>query len=157
MKLAKTAKKVARHLLDRRIKVVFAESCTAGLVSAALATILFRGGGGPANVEIALGPVLGYTLAHFTFFFLFGVLLSGLTQQVAKFPPLAFGVLILFVVFEVFFIAMVAVLGRWILEELAWWSVLLGNVLAAFAMGGYMWRVYPELAERLTSDSVWSD
>ena len=96
---------------------------------AALATVLFRGGGGPGNVEIVLGPVLGYTLAHFAFFVLFGVALAGLTEQVSKFPPLAFGVLLLFVVFEVFFIAMVAVLGRWVLEELAWWSILIGNII----------------------------
>ena len=124
---------------------------------AALATILFRGGGGPANVQILLAPVLGYSIAHFAFFTLFGVMLSGLTDQVSKFPPLAFGVLILFVVFEVFFIAMVAVLGRWVLEELAWWSILIGNIFAALAMGAYMWRAHPELAERLTAESVWAD
>ncbi|MCG8468272.1 MAG: hypothetical protein MJB57_08690, partial [Gemmatimonadetes bacterium] len=124
---------------------------------AALASVLFQGGTGPADVEISTVPVLGYTLAHFAFFLLFGVALSGLTEQVAKFPPLVFGVLILFVVFEVFFIAMVAVLGRWVLESLAWWAILVGNILAALAMGGYMWKVHPELKERLTSEAVWAE
>jgi len=124
---------------------------------AALATVLFQGGGAPGAVEIAAGPVLGYSLVHFTFFILFGVLLSGLVMQVERFPPLVFGLLILFVVFEVFFIAMVAMLGRWILEELAWWSILIGNILAAVAMGTYMWRVHPELAKRLTSEALWAD
>ena len=124
---------------------------------AALATILFQGGGTPDSVVVALTPVLGYSFVHFTFFVLFGVLLSGLVMQVEKFPPLAFGLLILFVVFEVFFIAMVAMLGRWILEELAWWSILVGNILAALAMGTYMWRAHPELAARLTADELWAD
>ena len=124
---------------------------------AALAIVLFRGGGSPGQVEISLAPVLGYTLAHFAFFVLFGVILAGLTEQVKKFPPLAFGVLILFVVFEVFFIAMVAMLGRWILEELAWWSILIGNVLAAVAMVGYLWRRHPGLARKLTADAMWAD
>jgi len=124
---------------------------------AALATVLFEGGGTPGAVEISAVPVLGYTLVHFTFFILFGVVLSGLVTQVERFPPLAFGLLILFVVFEVFFIAMAAMLGRWILEELAWWSILLGNVLAALAMGTYLWRAHPELAGRLTSDALWAD
>ena len=124
---------------------------------AALATVLFRGGPTPAAVEIALGPILGYTLAHFAFFVLFGVMVSGLTNQVSRYPPLALGIVVLFVVFEVFFIAMVATLGGWILEDLAWWSVLIGNVFAAIVMAGYLWRVYPELGERLTAESLWAD
>jgi len=87
---------------------------------------------------------------------LFGVVLSGISQQVAKFPPLALGVLVLFVLFEVFFVAMDAVLGRWVLAELAWWSVLAGNVLAAVAMGTYLWKAYPELRERVTDEAVWA-
>ncbi len=124
---------------------------------AALATVLFRGGGGPADVVIAAGPVLGYTLVHFTFFILFGVILSGLTDQVEKFPPLIFGLLILFVVFEVFFVALVAILGRWILSELAWWSILVGNLLAAVSMAFYMWRVHPTLAGQLKSEVLWAE
>jgi hypothetical protein len=124
---------------------------------AALASILFQGGGAPEAVRIEAEPVLGYSLVHFAFFTLFGVMFSALVEQVEKFPPLVFALLILFVVFEVFFIAMVAMLGRWILQELAWWSILLGNVLAAGAMSTYMWKVHPELRERLTSEAVWAD
>jgi len=124
---------------------------------AALASVLFHGGGAPEAVEISAAPVLGYTLVHFAFFILFGVLLSGLVMQVEKFPPLAFGLVILFVVFEVFFIAMVAMLGRWILQELAWWSILIGNILAAAAMSAYLWRAHPGLAARLTTDALWAD
>jgi len=137
-------------LIDSVLRVPF-------YTPAALASVLFQGGTGPADVVVAAGPVLGYTLAHFAFFFLFGVAFSGLTEQVSKFPPLIFGVLILFVVFEVFFIAMVAILGRWVLDELAWWAILAGNILAAFAMSGYMWKTHPELKERLTSDAVWAE
>lgn len=124
---------------------------------AALATILFEGGGTPDSVVVSLTSVLGYSFVHFAFFVLFGVLLSGLVMQVEKFPPLAFGLLILFVVFEVFFIAMVAVLGRWILQELAWWSILVGNIFAALAMGFYMWKAHPGLAKRLTAEKLWAD
>ncbi|MGH7540121.1 MAG: hypothetical protein ACRELC_03885 [Gemmatimonadota bacterium] len=124
---------------------------------AALGTILFRGGGGPQDVVIAAGPVVGYTLVHVAFFVLFGVILSGLTDQVERFPPLIFGLVILFVVFEVFFVAGVAILGRWVLEELAWWSVLIGNVLAAATMTFYMWKVHPALAGQLKSEVLWAE
>jgi hypothetical protein len=42
------------------------------------------------------------------------------------------------------------------LQELAWWSILIGNVLAAVTMGVYMWRAYPELAGRLRDDVLWA-
>lgn len=124
---------------------------------AALGTVFFQGGSGPQDVTISAGPVIGYSLVHFAFFILFGVALSGLTDQVEKFPPLIFGLLLLFVVFEVFFVAGTAILGRWVLEELAWWSVLVGNFLAAAAMGLYMWRAHPKLAGRLTNEVLWAE
>lgn len=124
---------------------------------AALATVLFRGAPSPVAVEISAVPILGYTVAHFAFFVLFGVVVSGLAKQVSRFPPLALGIVVLFVVFEVFFVAMVAMLGGWILEELAWWSILVGNIFAALVMGGYLWKVYPEVAESLTAGSLWAD
>jgi hypothetical protein len=124
---------------------------------AALGTVLFRGGGGPEDVVIGAGPVLGYTLVHFTCFVLLGVVLSGFAEQIERFPPLILGLAILFVVFEVFFVALVVILGRWILQELAWWSVLLGNLLAGGAMALYMWRAHPGLAGRLTDRVLWAD
>ena len=124
---------------------------------AALATVLFRGGATTGQVQVAVAPVLGYTVAHFAFFVLFGVIVSGLARQAVKFPALALCILVLFVVFEVFFVAMVAMLAGWILEELAWWSILVGNVFAALVMGAYLWRAHSDLAERLTSERIWAD
>ncbi|WP_423929729.1 hypothetical protein [Candidatus Palauibacter sp.] len=124
---------------------------------AALATVLFRGAPTATGVEIAAAPILGYSLAHFAFFVLFGVIVSSLARQATRFPPLVLGILILFVVFEVFFIAMVAMLGGWILQELAWWAILVGNVFAALVMVAYLWRAHPELAKRLTSERIWAD
>lgn len=124
---------------------------------ATLGTVFFRGGGGPTAVTIVPETVIGYSVVHFTAFILFGVLLSGLTKEVERHPPLVFGLLILFVVFEAFFVALVAILGRWVLESLAWWSVMVGNLLAAAAMGTYMWKVHPALSSRLKSSVLWAD
>jgi hypothetical protein len=123
---------------------------------AALATVVLEGGGGPADVTITAGRVVGYTILHFAFFMLAGLLLDGMTEQVQRFPPLIFGLLILFVVYETLFVALVAILGAWVLSAIAWWSVLVGNLLAAVAMGLYMWRAHPGLAEKLTSEALWS-
>ncbi|MEE9208446.1 MAG: hypothetical protein V3U67_08790 [Gemmatimonadota bacterium] len=123
----------------------------------ALGSAILNGAGGMTGVEISTATVLGYTLIHLAAFLLFGVIVSGLVTQAEKFPPLVFGLLILFVVFETFFIVMVAMLGTWLMEELAWWSVLAGNFLAAASMGWYMWKVHPVLREELNNESLWAE
>lgn len=124
---------------------------------AALGSALFLGAVGPAEVQITAGTVLGYTAVHFAAFFLFGFVLSGLVMQAEKFPPFVFAVVMILVVFELFFVGMVAMLGTWLLEELAWWSVLGGNLLAAAVMGGYLWRVHPLLREEIRTDAMWAE
>lgn len=121
----------------------------------ALGSALFYGADSPAAVEVSLRTVLGYTAIHFSAFLLFGVVASGLVTQAEKFPPLVFALLLLFVVFEVLFIGLAALLGTWILEELAWWSVVAGNLLAALGMGGYLWRAHPGLQEEIRTGAVW--
>lgn len=121
----------------------------------ALGSALFLGASGPAGVEVSLATVLGYTALHFAAFFTFGVGLAGLVRQVERFPPLIFLLIILAVVFELFVVGLVAILGQWILRELAWWSVLVGNLLAALTMGGYLWRVHPQLREQLRTNAGW--
>lgn len=121
----------------------------------ALASALFLSASGPGQVEVSAATVLGYTVVHFAAFFTFGIALAGLVRQVERFPPLIFLLIILAVVFELFVVALVAILGQWILRELAWWSVLVGNLLAALAMGGYLWRVHPQLREQLRTNAGW--
>lgn len=122
---------------------------------AALGAALFQGAGGPEEVRIALSTVLGYTALHVGGFLLAGMVASGLVSQVEKFPPLIFALLLLVVVFEVFFIGLTVALGEWILESLAWWAVFAGNLLAAAAMGGYLWRSHPALQEKLRAGGAW--
>ncbi len=60
-------------------------------------------------------------------------------------------------VFETFFVFMAAMLGTWLMEELAWWSVLAGNLLGALVMGGYLWKAHPELQEKLRDEVLWAE
>ena len=123
---------------------------------AALGSILFLGGG-PEEVVVSATPVIGYTFVHFAAFILFGEVLAGLVDQIENYPALVFGLVILFVVFEVFFVAMTMMLGAWVLERLAWWSVLGGNLLAALSMGLYLWRAHPDLRRKLQDDRLWAE
>lgn len=121
----------------------------------ALGSALLAGARSPEQVQITLGTVLGYSALHVAAFLLVGVVASGLVEQAERFPPFVFALLLLFVVFEVFFVGMAALMGAWVLEEIAWWSVMAGNLLAAAAMGGYLWRVHPTLREQLRAGAAW--
>lgn len=123
----------------------------------ALAAVLFEGGASPDAIEVGAGPALAYSIIHFSFFLVFGVALAAIVFQVEQFPPLSLGLIVLLVVFNVFFVSMVAVLGRWVLAEVAWWSIMAGNFLAAGAMGLYLWKAHPGLSGRLTGEALWAD
>lgn len=123
---------------------------------AALGSALFQGAAGPEEVRVTLGTVLGYTALHLGGFLLAGMVAAGLVSQTEKFPPMIFALLLLFVVFEVFFFGLALALGEWILESLALWAVFVGNLLAAAAMGGYLWRAHPALQEKLRAGAAWS-
>ena len=124
---------------------------------AALGSAILAGARGPGEVVFDASTVLGYTVLHVSAFLLVGIVAAGLVAQVEKFPPLVFGLLILFVVFEVFFVCVAAMLGSWVLEELAWWSVMAGNLLAALAMGTYLWRAHPALQQELRDGAMWAE
>lgn len=128
---------------------------------AALGSMLFLGAGSPDAVVISTGTVLGYTAVHGAAFLIIGVVAAGVVAGVEKYPALQYAVVMLFAIFAVAFIALVTVLGIWILNELAVWSVLMGNLLAALAMGGYLWRVHPLLGDVLREEvraaGVWRE
>lgn len=124
---------------------------------AALGSALLAGAQSAAEVQINTGTVLGYSAIHFAAFLLFGVVAAGLVAQAERFPPFIWALVLLLVVFEVFFIGLVALLGVWILEEIAWWSVLVGNLLAAAGMGGYLWRAHPALQEEIRQGHLWAE
>lgn len=124
---------------------------------AALGSAILHGASASPSVEMSVATVLGYTLIHVAAFLLAGVLVSGLVTQAERAPYLVFGMILLLVIFETFFVAIVAMLGTWLMEELAWWSVLVGNVLAAASMGGYMLKVHPKLRESLKDERLWAE
>lgn len=94
----------------------------------------------PAALTISLPLILKYTLVHGAAFVVFGWLAAGLLALGDREPRLLSAFVMLFVCFEVFSFAMIAVLAQWLLEALAWWTILAANLLAALAMLGYLLR-----------------
>ncbi|MBI1892904.1 MAG: hypothetical protein HYS14_02160 [Candidatus Rokubacteria bacterium] len=116
-----------------------------------LGTALFRRGAGLASPEalpFSFEMVLMYTWVHGLVFCVVGGIVSRLLAVAEQKLDLGFGILLLFVVFEFGFVAAAMVVAEPILHALAWPAVLVGNLLAAAAMGLYFWRRHPHLRIR---------
>ncbi len=116
---------------------------------AALGSAIIFGARGVAEVEITIATVLGYTLMHFIAFLTVGLVASALATAAEKQPHVLLGLGLLFVTFEVLFIGLLAIAARWLLDALNWWAILAANLIAAVAMGAYLWHGHPKLREEL--------
>jgi hypothetical protein len=102
-------------------------------------------------LTITVPAVVKYTVVHGAAFVAFGWAAAGLLALADREPRLLYAFFMLFCCFEVFFIGLVAALAEWLLEALAWWTILMGNLLAAVAMLAFFfrrhrltWRVFRE-------------
>jgi putative oxidoreductase len=110
----------------------------------------------PAQDDSMLIHVLAYTVFHFAAFMLVGLVASLIVFLAQREPSILFGFIVLFVAFEVGFYGLVGLLHQaTALREFAWYQVLIGNLLAAAAMGFYFWRTHKELAEEFKHSLDW--
>jgi hypothetical protein len=119
---------------------------------AAFGSAFLLGARGIAEVQITATTVVGYTLVHAVVFLALGFLASALAVAAEKQPPLILGFVMLFAVIEVLFIGMTAIMANWLLDALAWWTIAVANLVAAAAIGAYLWHEHPLLAEELGHD-----
>jgi hypothetical protein len=92
---------------------------------------------------------LEYSLIHFGAFITFGIAGGLLLETCETESSLLFSLVIFFVAFEVFFIAVVLFLGPNVMVELTWWGIIVGNLLATAAMLSYFFWRHPALAFNL--------
>jgi hypothetical protein len=105
---------------------------------------------GPRGDEGVVAQVIAYTIFHYGMFLGIGVLVSYIVHRAEKDDTVLAVALILFVALEVGFYGLVAVLSQARqLGSLAWYQVLVGNLIAAATMGTYIWRTHPELRREL--------
>jgi hypothetical protein len=114
-----------------------------------LGSLVFLGVNTPAGMTPAVGPILGYTILHGLAFVAFGVVAATMLAMSDREPALFVAFVILFACFEVFFFGVLGVLGRGVQTALVWWSVLVGNLLASFAMLWYFLRAHRTLPRTL--------
>ena len=116
---------------------------------AMLGSAVFWGVHDPAQVVIEYSRIIGYTMIHVSAFVVVGCIAAALAAEVEVAPSTLFLVVVGFCFFEVGFYILVALLAKPLLGYLAWWNVAIGNALAAFAMGYYLWREHPKIGEEL--------
>jgi hypothetical protein len=120
---------------------------TPHMLGSSMAT--FFGAPGTGNV---IPLVLGYTLVHFALFIIAGLVVSAVVNHAEGEPSLLIGFAFLFIVFEIAWYGWAAVLSRSPrFGNLAWYAVMIGNLVAAASMGIYLWRAHPTLARRFNA------
>lgn len=104
---------------------------------ALLGAAVFHGVNTPIGLEVSLGLVVGYTILHVLAFVAFGIIAASVIAASEREPSLVIAVVILFAAFETFFLGVISVMGRSLLDALGWWEILVANFLAAAAMLWY--------------------
>ncbi len=113
-----------------------------------LGIAIFRGItalGNPANVTPSFEMVVSFTWVHVLVFLLFGMGASLLLERAEQNPHVAFGILLLFFIFEACFIGACMLFAEPVLQALTWPAIAVGNLLAALAMGAVLWRAHRTL------------
>jgi hypothetical protein len=116
---------------------------------AALGSALFYNARGVQQVQINLTTVGGYTVFHVGAFLFTGLLASALAEQAEQEPRFVLGFALLFVAFETLFFGLLAIAANWLLDALNWGAIAGANLIAALAVGAYLWREHPSLREKL--------
>ena len=93
-----------------------------------------------------------YTLFHYAAFIVVGLIAALIVQVAKQEPSILLGFVVLFAAIEVGFYALVGLLQQATpLGSLAWYNVMIGNVLAAAAMGVFLLRAHPALREQFAT------
>ncbi len=120
----------------------------------ALGSALFLGSSSVETVTVNAGTVIGYTIMHLLAFVVTGFLAAAIVTAADETPPLILGAVMFFAAFEAFFMGLLAMVAEFLLGTLAWWTIAVGNVLAALVMGWYLWMHHPKLRAALAMDPL---
>jgi len=101
----------------------------------------------PAMPDTMMTHVFAYTLFHYAAFALVGVIVAIVVHQSAKTPAILAGFLIMFVMFEIGAYGLAGLLTESEFGGLAWYQILVANLLAAGLMGWFMWVRHPSLKQ----------
>jgi hypothetical protein len=116
---------------------------------ALLGAAVFYGVNNPVGLEIAAGPIIGYTVIHGLAFIAFGIVAASLIVAAEREPAIFIAFVILFAAFEALFFGAAGALGQSMIGALVWWAILIGNLLASLAMLWYFFAGHRALSGML--------
>lgn len=129
-----------------------------GFTPAALGSVMFHGATDAAGVRLDVPTILGYTGLHLIAFGVAGVIAAAIVAYAEdRHAYVLLGAVLLFVTLETLFIGVLTLMAQWLLALIPWWSILVANVIAAAAMGAYLWRLHPRLARAVTDPDLERD
>lgn len=120
----------------------------------ALGSALFLGTTNLEAVTVNSVTVLGYTVIHIAAFITTGIIAAAIACYAEDTPPLVLAAVLLFVTFEALFMGLMALLAEFLLGNLVWWSIALGNLFATLSMGYYLWVKHPKLQAVLEANPL---
>lgn len=117
----------------------------------ALGIALFSGRHVPQGLGSGFwGPVLGYTIVHGAVFIAAGILVAHVTTMLEAEPAIFLvAFFALFVFFEFTYFVYAVVFVQRVLNDVSLPALIAGNVVAAGAMGGFLYRRHPRLHFKL--------
>jgi hypothetical protein len=93
-----------------------------------------------------------YTLFHYAAFIVVATVAAVIVDVGERQPVVLAGAFLLFVATEIGFYGLSSMLAHsTVFQALGWFEVLLGNLIAAFVMGTYLWRAHPGLKAGLNA------
>lgn len=96
--------------------------------------------------------VVLYTIFHYVSFAIVGVIVAMIVHQARRTPAVLAGFLVVFIIFEMGFYGLAALLSvNSDLGGLAWYQIGAANLVAAIVMLYFMWARHPELKGHFTS------
>ena len=116
---------------------------------ALLGAIIFNGMSEPSSFAVTADLVLGYTGLHFFAFIMFGIAASITMYASEREPLVALGVVVLFLWFELCFAGFVTFLNQATVQQLGWWNIAGGNVLALAAIIAWYEHRHPRVVPRI--------
>lgn len=117
----------------------------------ALGSGLMRFVGAPRMGDTVAMHVVFYTVFHFVSFAIIGVIVAWIVHQARRTPAILAGFLILFVVVEFGFYGLAAMLSSSnVLGGVAWYQIMVANLLASLVMFSFMWMRHPDLKGQFT-------
>jgi hypothetical protein len=121
---------------------------------AALGSMLFLGAASPTEVHVGLAVIAAYTLLHLAAFAAVGTAFEWSAGRIERAPGMWLMALLAFITLEALFIGTAVPLFGWVLGDLGYWSIGVGNFVAVAAMGGWVWASHPRLRRELIDEPV---